>query len=220
MIGTRIKYLLAESVYNRPSYFFFFISNSKFGDFFSQDERMICSNFDLILNTNNNAHLSSDKRKSITLKQIDEIISLELNPIGFSSNILNHKSIYNNIDISDEYINKLSKQLGHAYLYEHFFLWFEDYFKHYLLTMNTLMVRDAFIPKTWRFYIALMAASTMRSEYLYRSIEVAFLEVGGDEAWLIYGLDVIPEKLSKLSKINNLLAHQPWKIITEDIKVS
>jgi hypothetical protein len=210
-------------VYDRPAYFFFYINNLKFKDFFSPDERMICSNFDLILNTNNHhAHSTPHtpiKRKSISYKEIDDIISLELNPIGFSSKVLSHKSMYNNIDICEEYINKLSKQLGHAYLYEHFFLWFEDYFKHYLLTMNTLMVKDAFIPKTWRYYIALMAASTMRSEYLFKTIEDAFLEVGGDEAWLIYGLDVIPEKLSKLSKINNLLAHQPWKIITEDIKV-
>jgi hypothetical protein len=81
------------------------------------------------------------------------------------------------------------------------------------------MNEDGFICKQWRYYIALMAVSTMKSKPLFKILEEKFLENGGDESWLIYGLDVIPEKLSKLSKINNILAHQPWIINTDDIKV-
>ena len=180
---------------------------------------MISSNFDSIFKHGKAKVGSNAKRKSICFKEIDEIIAMDLGTIGFNSGVIAHKSMYNPSDICEDFIAKLSKQLGHAYLHEHFFLWFEDYFKNYLHTMETLMSQDGFIPITWRYYIALMAASAMKTEYLFKTIEDAFLGAGGDEAWLIYGLDVIPEKLSKLSKINNLLAHQPWKIITEDIKV-
>ena len=62
-----------------------------------------------------------------------------------------------------------------------------------------------------------MAASTMKSVFLFRHLEAEFLANGGDENWLISGLEVIPEKLRKLEKINNILAHQPWKLKEQDL---
>ena len=174
----------------------------------------ISSNFDSTL-----AQKESSPPKKICFKEIDDIIKIELSEINFHSDVLSHKSMYNSSEISKDFYSKISKDLGRTQFYEHFFLWFKDYFKNYLKTMQTLMSGDGFIPRTWRYYIALMAASAMRCEYLFKTLEEDFLEIGGDESWLIYGLDVIPEKLKKLSRINNLLAHQPWKIITEDIKV-
>ena len=106
-----------------------------------------------------------------------------------------------------------------AYFYEHFFLWFEDYFQMYLKTTIDLLNKEGFLLKPWRYYIAIMAVSTMKCDYLYRMLEETFLEYGGDESWLIYGLDVVPEKIANLARLNNVLAHQPWKIFTEDIKV-
>lgn len=224
-MSKRIKYLSAESVYNRPRLFFLHILDTKFKEHshhytlngvFNPDGDIISSNFDRILQENKN-----EEKMEIDSSEfnIDTVIETELKIIGFSSNIICHKSMYNSADITEDYILKLSKELRRAHFYEHFFLWFEDYFKHYIKTMHTLMNEDGFIPKSWRYYIALMAVSTMKSEYLFKILEEGFLESGGDESWLIYGLDVIPEKLSKLSRINNLLAHQPWKIITDDIKV-
>ena len=48
-------------------------------------------------------------------------------------------------------------------------------------------------------------------------LEELFLVNGGDKTWLIVGLKVVPEKLMKLAKFNNIMAHQPWKIKTSDI---
>lgn len=45
------------------------------------------------------------------------------------------------------------------------------------------------------------------------------MSVGGDERWLIEGLNGVPEKIKKLGKINNILAHQPWKLLINDIIV-
>jgi len=59
----------------------------------------------------------------------------------------------------------------------------------------------------------------MRCDYLIRVCEDAFLFYGGNVDWLIYGLSSIPEKLKRLGRINNILAHQPWKIKDNDLEV-
>ncbi len=214
-MNKRLKYFCEESVYNRSKLFFCLILRSIFKENYSPTDSYISSNFDTILEIVSNENLDKNIDKTI-----DEILNLDLSLIGFNSSIIRHKSMYNKQQINSEYILKLSKIMTKVHMYEHFFLWFEDYLKIYFKTMDILMMDDGFIPKTWRYYIAIMAASAMKSEYLFKTLEDAFLECGGDESWLIYGLDVIPEKLSKLSRINNILAHQPWKMITEDIKVS
>jgi hypothetical protein len=201
-------------VFNRSKLFFCLYLRSIFKENFSPTDCYISSNFDTILET-----IVPEISEKTLNKTIEEILILDLSVVGFNSSIIKHKSMYNKEEINSEYILKLSKIMTKVHMYEHFFLWFEDYLKIYFKTMDMLMVEDGFIPKTWRYYIAIMAASAMKSEYLFKTLEDAFLECGGDESWLIYGLDVIPEKLSKLSRINNILAHQPWKMITEDIKV-
>ncbi len=120
-------------------------------------------------------------------------------------------------DIETELIKKFNKY--RLYAYEHFFFWFKDYFYLLLETENVLLNEDGYIPKTWRYYIALMAVSSVKCKYLFRIIEEKFLENGGDESWLIFGLDVLPQKLKKLAKFNNIFSHQPWKIKGEDLMV-
>ena len=43
-------------------------------------------------------------------------------------------------------------------------------------------------------------------------MEEFFIFSGGDVNWLITGIESVPEKLRNLGKINNILAHQPWKL--------
>jgi hypothetical protein len=50
-------------------------------------------------------------------------------------------------------------------------------------------------------------------------LKAIFLIKGGEESWLIDGVEGVDEKLGKLSKINNILAHQPWKLNRMDIEV-
>lgn len=120
-------------------------------------------------------------------------------------------------DLQKDIIKKYNK--NRLFTYEHYFFWFKDYFYQLLETENTLMIEDGFIPKPWRYYIALMAVSSAKCDYLFKIIEEKFLESGGDESWLIFGLDVLPEKLKKLARFNNIFSHQPWKIKGDDLKV-
>jgi len=120
-------------------------------------------------------------------------------------------------DFEKELIKKFNK--NRIFAYEHYFFWFKDYFSLLLETENTILNEDSYIPITWRYYIALMTVSSAKCEYLYRIIEEKYLENGGDESWLIFGLDVLPEKLKKLARFNNIFSHQPWKIKGDDLKV-
>jgi len=115
-------------------------------------------------------------------------------------------------------LNIIAQEEGRLMLYESFFLIFNEYYN--LLRANTLdilMNEDNYIPISWKYYIAIMAVSTIRCEYLLRDLEIQFLLKGGDERWLINGLIEVPEKLKRLEKINNILAHQPWKLKIQDI---
>ena len=58
----------------------------------------------------------------------------------------------------------------------------------------------------------------MKSQYLLKMVEEQFLEEGGDETWLIAGLNAVPKKLQVLSLLVNILSHQPWKVSSEELK--
>jgi hypothetical protein len=136
----------------------------------------------------------------------------------FATNVIKTKSMYNNTFGMDEIIGYIAARKGRLFVYEHYFTWFNEYFNYYMKTINLLITNEGYIPLTWRYYIAIMSVSTMRCEYLLKSLEENFLDVGGDESWLIHGLDVVPEKLARLGRINNMIAHQPWIILPDDIK--
>ena len=128
----------------------------------------------------------------------------------------------NSFQLTEDFERDIIKKYNkfRLFTFEHYFFWFKDYFYQLLETENTLIKEDGFIPKPWRFYIALMAVSSAKCDHLFRIIEEKFLESGGDESWLIFGLDVLPEKLKKLARFNNIFSHQPWKIKGDDLKVN
>jgi hypothetical protein len=150
---------------------------------------------------------------------IETFLKENLNMRIFTSNVIKTKSMYNSSFGIDDIIGYISDRKGRLFIYEHYFTWFNEYFNYYMKTINLLIKDEGYIPLTWRYYIAIMSVSTMRCSYLLESLEEHFLEAGGDESWLIHGLDVVPEKLARLGRINNMIAHQPWIILPDDIKV-
>lgn len=106
---------------------------------------------------------------------------------------------------------------GRILVYENFFIWFTDYIPHYKRKVDMLMHDDGLIPTDWRYFIAIMAVSTMRCQYLFDKLKEEFLLRGGNEEWVIKGLPSVPSKLQNISKLNNILAHQPWKLTRIDL---
>jgi hypothetical protein len=137
-----------------------------------------------------------------------------------TANLFNdYKSQYPfNSETAHKALTIMNNRDGRMLLYEGFFLWFPEYFELYNLTMDKLMNNDSYFPLAWKYYLAIMAVSTIKCTYLLRQLEMSFLQCGGNEEWL-EGLTKVPEKIRKLEKINNILAHQPWKLTVQDINV-
>jgi hypothetical protein len=114
---------------------------------------------------------------------------------------------------------KVPEQNCRIRFYEVFYLLFIDYFQLNKSTVECIMCQDGILPVAWKYYIAIMAVSEMKCEYLLKLLEEDFLESGGEHSWLIFGLDIVPEKLTKIAKLNKLLAHQPWRVKKNDINV-
>lgn len=113
---------------------------------------------------------------------------------------------------------KRIEALGKIQFHEIFLFWFPEFYSLYKSTFDVILnPNKGCIPITWKYYIGIMSAATIKCQFLFRHLESEFLLNGGDENWLILGLEAVPEKLRKLEKINNILAHQPWKLKENDL---
>lgn len=98
-------------------------------------------------------------------------------------------------------------------------LWYDQIYQNHIKTYDALFATSYNITDiSWKYYIGIMAVSTIKSDYLLSLLQNQFLLSGGEESWIIGGLEMVPEKLKCLAKINNILAHQPWKLQLKDIK--
>ncbi len=159
-------------------------------------------------------------RNKIYEKSISELVNKEVELKETDSLFVDYKSSYPfDKESVLKSLNYMKYKNGKMLLYEGFFLWFNEYYPLYSDTINKLMGNNKYFSIAWKYYIAIMAVSTIRCDYLLQMLEIEFLEYGGDESWLTEGLAVVPDKIKKLAKINNILAHQPWKLKTQDIQV-
>ena len=98
-----------------------------------------------------------------------------------SSYIINHQSIYNNSDDNIEDTLKENLKRMRRFLYfEHYFIWYKNYMSIYEKTVNFTFKKNSSLPIQWKYYLALMACSTMKNEYLTRLFEEEFLDNDGD----------------------------------------
>lgn len=89
-----------------------------------------------------------------------------------------------------------------------------NYAEKFIILRDFLMNAEGPLPRDYRQYIAIMAASRYDCEYLVNLHSFMFLEARGDPAWL-EDLSKAPPKLQKLAKLNAVLAHQPWLMSDE-----
>ena len=97
--------------------------------------------------------------------------------------------------------------------------WFPEFFEEFARARKLVMLSDGPLPLSWRNFIAIMAASRLKCEYLIRLQEAEFLSNGGDSKWLEEGLrgSSVPSKLKNIVEINAILAHRPWMINRQHI---
>jgi hypothetical protein len=213
-----IQNSLVESVFTRQSLFIRLVLKELF------NKEYDCTDFDLlqfiidsewlpqVFSRENESHLLFEENIS---HQYDKVFNMKLEwkKLGslFDSYVTSYPFSANK---AREELKLLS---GRILVYENFFLWFSDYIPLYKKTLEVLMNEEGLIPLDWRYFIAIMAVSTIRSQYLFNYLKEQFLLKGGKEDWINSGLSEVPEKIQKLAKLNNILAHRPWKLITDDL---
>ena len=89
--------------------------------------------------------------------------------------------------------------------FEHYYIWFIDYLYYYEKTVNKKFKKKSILPIQLKYYLSIMASSTMKNEYLIRLFEKEFLDNDGEPNWLIIGLNVVPNKLKQLASLNNII---------------
>ncbi|KAI3649805.1 hypothetical protein MP228_005437 [Amoeboaphelidium protococcarum] len=95
-------------------------------------------------------------------------------------------------------------------------VYFPDYLEKFMASFNQILRLQGPLPRSWRNYIAIMAASQHQCQYLIQLQINEFLHNGGDPLWL-NGLKSAPQKLQDLAELNTLMAHQPWRIKKDHI---
>eukprot|EP00940_MAST-03C_sp_MAST-3C-sp2_P000003 g3.t1 len=96
-------------------------------------------------------------------------------------------------------------------------VWHPSYLARYHDLIDSIMCAKGSLSLSARHYIAIMAASRHDCRYLAATHMSYFRRTNGDERWL-NGVQHVPEKLRKLTKLNALLAHQPWMVTSDHIK--
>ena len=94
--------------------------------------------------------------------------------------------------------------------------WHPSYLKCVMDTDSAIMRDAAALPKTWRRYLAIMAAARHQCMPLIQAQAAAFVGEGGDARWL-EGLAYAPAKFANLAEFNALIAHRPWLVTKEHI---
>jgi sestrin len=126
-----------------------------------------------------------------------------------------------NIDKNqDEQINKLFQKAflrhGRVSHFMQLLAWHPRYLEPFQESISCIMLKDGTLPLPWRHYIALMAASEFRCNYIAELHQYYFITNGGDYEW-IKGIDYVSPKLFRLHELSSLLAHRPWLITAEHI---
>ena len=212
-IISRLKFHLSESVYIKTSELIRYILDTEFKVKFSIPDSLASRSF-----LQNSTIFSKEKNPYLSFNEIckEKLIVKEEGELCHSSE---SKYKYDKGE-ARKLLKTIICEKNRILLYEKLLLLFPDYLDINMKMINIIMNESGFISIPQRYYLAIMAVSTVKCEYMLRTLEEIFLSVGGDEKWLVNGLNSVPEKIKRIAKINNILAHQPWKLQTSDIIVN
>lgn len=79
------------------------------------------------------------------------------------------------------------------------------------------MSADGPLPYHVRNYIAIIAVARFKCMFLIKHQEEQFILNGGDPSWL-ESIENTPPKMKAIFELNEVLAHQPWRITTSHIE--
>jgi len=228
-ILNRLKWMLSETVTKQSSVFLRELLSAKLNVAYSNNDSELMRGI-FPLNESPKVFcydhfiLSEDLRKSRTsffsIKEtkLKEMTFEHKERSSYFSNLITSYPF--NLEKCEVAVDNVICKKGKFLLYEPYLLWFENILEGSMKTLDILLDSESNITDySWRYYIAIMGISTIKSEYLLSHYENEFLLSGGEINWLTEGIKVVPNKLKVLADINNIIAHQPWKLETKHIKI-
>jgi hypothetical protein len=78
-------------------------------------------------------------------------------------------------------------------------------------------IENDVFPKHVNYYLAIMAVSCYKCEYLLILLYEQFILSGGPLEWILFGLDAVDPKIKRIALINEKLAYRPWTICQDDL---
>lgn len=187
--------------------------------------RSICTSSRLLSNKDSSSHKNIDPMTT----KITEVDISESNAVHISnkpSESIRHSHYF--VEEAQDVLKKQFWKFGKASNLDYILAEHPQYLQTHVKTMDAVFRGEGPLGMAARHYIALMAASTYKCEYLIRDLATKFRNVGGDRAWLNpvsakavkFGVgrsQMPPVRMQQLAQLNSILAHQPWRITPEVI---
>jgi hypothetical protein len=157
------------------------------------------------------------------LSDFDDIFSQKFE-VRRSSSIFSLRSYFKDMQFPALDLESLLTEIfinnGRLLHHERLLCFFPEYLQLQFKLINELMNMHTVLPVQYRYYLSIMAVSCYNCDYLLKILEEQFILNEGNPKWLKYGLKSADSKLRAIAEFNELLAHRPWVIYTEEIKVS
>eukprot|EP00164_Ancoracysta_twista_P004062 GFYU01005450.1.p1 GENE.GFYU01005450.1~~GFYU01005450.1.p1 ORF type:complete len:569 (+),score=132.65 GFYU01005450.1:160-1866(+) len=128
--------------------------------------------------------------------------------------------IFSVTDASEEEIQALMEdiflQSGRVSTLDRMIAWHPEYMRVFCISYDFILNQEGPLPRSWRTYLGILAATTHNCVYLINKMESEFIVNDGEPEWLL-GVEHAPPKLRNILKLNEYLAHKPWLIRPEHI---
>lgn len=110
---------------------------------------------------------------------------------------------------------------GRVRPHERVLCWFPKYLEYFLNTSNVMIGKSkadsGVLAIEHKLFLAIMAVSCYKCDYLLGILEEQFVQQGGNLEWLADGLQKVGN-LSKFAEINEVLAFKPWILSVKHVE--
>ena len=106
--------------------------------------------------------------------------------------------------------------------HERILCWFPKYLQFYADTCNRVVGKSSentdVLSLEHKLYLAIMAVSCYKCDYLLNILEEQFVLEGGDLTWITEGLSKVDARLALFCELNEILAFRPWALSTSHLQ--
>ena len=112
-----------------------------------------------------------------------------------------------------ESLQKSYSTYNRLYIYEYFLVLMTHYYTKYSTSYFILLQdkkNNLILTEPYKYYLGIMSSSVYKCDYLKTLLENSFISTGGEASWLVFGLNIVHQKIKRLDLLNNILINEPW----------